>query len=527
MKKRIGAFLLSLALCFSALPITYAAETNSSTAETLYDLGLFQGVGTSQDGKPNFDLARAPTRYEAVTMLVRLLGKNSEALNGNWTHPFTDVEAWANPYVGYAYAHGLASGSSPTTFSGNIIVTPAQYFTFTLRALGYSSGTDFSWDDPWRLSSQIGLNGGAYSAATAQFSRGDVAAVSYSALKCKLNQSENTLIGVLYDGGAVTADAVSAADLSDFVPSLTAKEITMYSQYTNVPDYASVTDDAPFYENGPQMAYRSVLVAEYETALKNMGFSADSEYREWYTDSKLNTKLAVISVYGNNAGRKVHVLSISDPLLYATVVFISIDTEIKKPLISESLAILIAGKKSYEKSDLIFQSDENQYRYGDADSIYGVTSYVSKARVTSKLDLQKFLQSKYNTLYSPMEDFDVTVEVWENSTASTGRSFNIHVDFSYVSPDNDVIIPTTFAEEYGYTSEQKEETFEQVKTMLQEIYQDTIDCFPDASVVGCIYVDSYAYPNLKLGFSKSTSLSWSNASGDFEWTPEQDSFTIY
>ena len=40
--------------------------------------------------------------------------------------PFTDVANWAKPYVGYAYAHGLASGTSKTTFGGNEKVTAAQ-----------------------------------------------------------------------------------------------------------------------------------------------------------------------------------------------------------------------------------------------------------------------------------------------------------------------------------------------------------------------------------------------------------------
>jgi hypothetical protein len=54
----------------------FAARTEpASAADKLHTLGLFQGTGSNADGTPNYDLARTPTRAEAVTMLVRLLGK--------------------------------------------------------------------------------------------------------------------------------------------------------------------------------------------------------------------------------------------------------------------------------------------------------------------------------------------------------------------------------------------------------------------------------------------------------------------
>lgn len=90
------AFLMLFALCMPAL----AAESEAQeAAETLYELGLFKGTGTDAAGKPVFDLGRAPTRAEAVTMLVRLLGKEEDARSGSWEIPFTDVANWAKPYV--------------------------------------------------------------------------------------------------------------------------------------------------------------------------------------------------------------------------------------------------------------------------------------------------------------------------------------------------------------------------------------------------------------------------------------------
>ena len=100
-------------------------------------MGLFRGVGALEDGTPNFALDRTLTRQEAVTMLVRLLGKEQEAFSKTWEMPFTDVAAWASSYIGYAYANGLAKGTSATTFNGVGTASATEYITFVLRALVY------------------------------------------------------------------------------------------------------------------------------------------------------------------------------------------------------------------------------------------------------------------------------------------------------------------------------------------------------------------------------------------------------
>lgn len=121
------ALLLAVCLLGALLPVASAAKSEATeAAETLYGLGLFQGTGTDAAGRPNFDLERAPTRAEAVTMLVRLLGKEDAARAGAWQTPFTDVADWAKPYVGYAYANGLTDGVDPTHFGGGRTVTATR-----------------------------------------------------------------------------------------------------------------------------------------------------------------------------------------------------------------------------------------------------------------------------------------------------------------------------------------------------------------------------------------------------------------
>lgn len=193
MRKQIIALLLVLAMVLSVAPITGLAASDEAiqAANALYELGLFQGTGANADGTPNFDLDRTPTRHEAVTMLVRLLGKEDEAKAGTWETPFTDVDDWAKPYVGYAYTNGLTTGTSETTFGGANTIDAPQYLTFVLRALGYTSGTDFQWDKPWELSDSIGLTDGNYNADNMAFTRGDVAVISLVASSISIGSIPN------------------------------------------------------------------------------------------------------------------------------------------------------------------------------------------------------------------------------------------------------------------------------------------------------------------------------------------------
>jgi len=192
--KRVFSLLLAGVLTLSLMvPVFAAGDEATKAADTLYSLGLFSGTGTNADGTPIYDLDRAPTRQEAITMLVGLLGKKEEALAGSWNIPFTDVADWAKPFVGYAYANGLTSGTSATTFGGNDLITTAQYLTFVLKVLGYEAGKDFQWDKAWELSDKIGLTDGRYSVKTKTFTRGDVAIISCGALSVNQKGTQTPL----------------------------------------------------------------------------------------------------------------------------------------------------------------------------------------------------------------------------------------------------------------------------------------------------------------------------------------------
>lgn len=213
----------------------YAADerdfsSEERTAEGLKSLGLFRGVSDT-----DFDLGRAPTRAEALTMLIRLLGKEREALEGSFSHPFGDVPEWADPYVGYGYENGLTNGISASEFGAGG-ASSAMYLSFVLRALGYSdrapaeggsaseaqSAPDFRWDAPYALAEDCGLielpEGYVREGADAQtgpaadpyadggFLRADVVSVSRRALSAGIKGSTDTLADRLMAEGAIDAE---------------------------------------------------------------------------------------------------------------------------------------------------------------------------------------------------------------------------------------------------------------------------------------------------------------------------------
>ena len=195
MKKLIALLLAGILAAGVVTPALAApADEAEQAAWTLYHYGIFQGIATDSRGFPVLALDRTPTRAEGVTMLVRLLGKESAALNGSWTTPFTDVPAWAAPYVGYAYENGLTNGVSETEFAPGTPIRATEYLTLVLRALGYETGKDFDWDRAWVLSNKLEITDGEYKSLDDPFDRGDVAWISLRALDAK---KKSTLFGTL------------------------------------------------------------------------------------------------------------------------------------------------------------------------------------------------------------------------------------------------------------------------------------------------------------------------------------------
>lgn len=202
--KRITAIFLSAVLCFFLISPCASAKSSmrdtsleQSLASDLKALSLFKGVSDA-----DFALSNAPTRVEAVVMLIRMLGKENEALSGEWEQPFGDVAPWADKYIGYAYYEGLTQGVSNTQFGiGN--ASSATFLTLVLRALGYSDANgDFSFSDPYSLAKSIGILPSEVD--TTNFLRADAVLVSYSAISANIKGTNKALAEKLISDGVFT-----------------------------------------------------------------------------------------------------------------------------------------------------------------------------------------------------------------------------------------------------------------------------------------------------------------------------------
>lgn len=105
---------------------------NKSMADDLKTAGIVRGDNNG------IDLTSRVNRVQAAIVLVRLLGKEKEALEQANKHPFKDVPEWADSYIGYLYKNQLTNGISADLFGADQPATANQFYTFMLRALGYS-----------------------------------------------------------------------------------------------------------------------------------------------------------------------------------------------------------------------------------------------------------------------------------------------------------------------------------------------------------------------------------------------------
>ena len=204
MKKSLAMLLVMLCI----LTTSVFAETNNQqhSAYALNELGLFNGTDKG------FELDNQLKRSDGIALLVRLLGKENEAKSGNYNHPFTDVSAWLDPYVGYAYNNGLTTGISETSYGENKDMTRAQFYTLVLRALGYTDAgetPDFAWNNPYEFAKKAGLT--KANIKYDKFTRGGATELFWNALNATSKETGKALSATLISEGVFTAAEFAAA----------------------------------------------------------------------------------------------------------------------------------------------------------------------------------------------------------------------------------------------------------------------------------------------------------------------------
>jgi hypothetical protein len=189
----VAVTLIFASMVFPA-PAGAASFSNYDKALDLKILGLLTS------SPENFGLERVPSRVECAVMLVRLLGAEALVKQGSYTHPYTDVPAWADSYVGYLYQNGFKLGISDSKFGTNAPLSATEYITFLLRILGYTENTDFKPGQVLDKAVGTGILSAAEASALKSgraFSRNDFVGVSYNALSARAKASGKSLLDKL------------------------------------------------------------------------------------------------------------------------------------------------------------------------------------------------------------------------------------------------------------------------------------------------------------------------------------------
>ena len=254
MKRKLIAILLAVFTAFACVPAFAAGDllispaptasaarpTAGGAADALYALGLVGGYGKNADGSVNFALGEKLTRAQAFVLVVRFVGAEKDATTNMQSHPFTDVPAWAAPYIGYVYANGITKGVSETRFDPDTEVSEAAFLTIMLRVLGYNDGAgDFKWDDPYTLAQSVGIA----DAKADTFNRGGAFVICYRALTATV-KSGNSIAEQLIAKGVFTKEAYDKAmNAGDDTPIVIPGESTLKTVITPIAELNTKGED--------------------------------------------------------------------------------------------------------------------------------------------------------------------------------------------------------------------------------------------------------------------------------------------
>lgn len=272
--KRTIALILTLCMLAALLVCPASAHTaqQQKDADALNSLGLFLGTGKG------YELDAELNRNQSVTLLVRMLGKLSEAEKDTYSHPFTDVPKWATKVVAYAYTTGLVKGYNATTYGGSDAVSDFQFLTMVLRALDYSDSgenRDFNYRESRALAYKLGLVDSDKSDNA--FDRGAAVEIFWNAMNTKLKDGSKTLAARLIEQGIFTQKQFDDA-------AAIAKNGKTGSGSSGNSGNSGTTDGSKKPEDYTWEEYQAMSGAEREAHFKQ--FTSTEAYMTWLNKAK-------------------------------------------------------------------------------------------------------------------------------------------------------------------------------------------------------------------------------------------------
>ena len=151
LKRALSLALASVMLLGMMVVGTSASYADVSSKNNLEAIEVLKAVGVmTGDDKGNFNPDKMVTRNEMAVVMCNLLG-----LKTGGSHPFTDVPAWAAPYVAACYNNGIIAGVGANKFGGDANVTAVQAGLMVMKALGYFGYASLLLGKGWGAAASI------------------------------------------------------------------------------------------------------------------------------------------------------------------------------------------------------------------------------------------------------------------------------------------------------------------------------------------------------------------------------------
>lgn len=282
LKKLLAVVVAICVLATFTVPAFADTADTKTDAQLCTDLGVLKGAGS---GVTDAYLATTPNRLQGAIMFLRLLGLEEDALAFTGTDNFADVPATyaadSKAILAYLKAHpelgfeGVGGGN----FAPAELMTAKQYYKIVLVALGFTYGTDFTWDNVLSFASAHGLSKLIDSAS---FTVNDLAIATIEGLKATVKDGSGTLVAKLaaadedFAAKAIAAGLYTAPVVTPKVESVTAdnlKEIVVTFNTALDKDSAEKADNYKLNDE----ALPSTTNAEGEDVDSSVALNADGK----------------------------------------------------------------------------------------------------------------------------------------------------------------------------------------------------------------------------------------------------------
>lgn len=310
LKRALSLALASVMLLGMMVVGTSADYADVTSAHNEEAIAVAQAAGIMiGDDAGNFNPDQKVTRNEAAVVMSNLMGYNTADYAG--IAPFTDVPAWAEPYVSACYANGIVAGTSATTYGGNDTVTAAQMSLMVAKALGYFQfQADFG--DDWKLATikvaaDVELLDGTEAAADTTLTRNDVAQIVLNALEADVmdysgSQGSNITTS---DGTSINIGYTIKYDINKTTSynynGETDTEVRAHQQlveklFKNKLTKTSIVDD--FYRPAYEWKWDGESIGKYAKDAK-LTYTKQVDGKTLYEDLGLSATFANVDVYEN------------------------------------------------------------------------------------------------------------------------------------------------------------------------------------------------------------------------------------